>query len=48
MSADKIASGEERPPMQRSGPPAGLLLHLGAGAVLVLIMVGVALYFIGF
>jgi hypothetical protein len=44
VSAHKITGEEDPRPSRRIGPPAGLLLHIGAGAVLVLIMVAVALY----
>jgi hypothetical protein len=44
VSTDKISSDREPRSSRHNRPAAGLLLHVGAGAVLVLVMVFVALY----
>ena len=44
MSTNKITSDREQQTTARHRPPTGVMFHLGAGAVLVLIMVFIALY----
>lgn len=47
VSTNKMSSDREPRSPARSRPPTGLLLHVGAGTVLVLVMVFIALYVAG-